>query len=247
MFFRLIFLVTVLLLIYYGYNNFKRQTPENRKNLLWKYAVYGLILTIIGLVVTGRLHWLGGLIAALIPIARQFGPLALRWLPGTTWFQQSRFANPVITTRFLRMSFDLRTGVMSGEILAGTFQGRTLDSLSPQELNELKSQYEQQDKESARLLNAYILRHFKQAGDNGRHSSSNNRSSNNRSSNNGSSASGSMGRQEALQILGLQDNASERDIIQAHRRLMQKVHPDRGGSDYLAAKINQAKDFLLKT
>jgi len=54
-----------------------------------------------------------------------------------------------------------------------------------------------------------------------------------------------MNRQEALAILGLAEDASREDIVAAHRSLIQKLHPDRGGNDYLAAKINQAKDFLL--
>ncbi len=58
-------------------------------------------------------------------------------------------------------------------------------------------------------------------------------------------AKGAMSREEALSILGLKADASHEDIIAAHRRLMQKVHPDRGGSDYMAAQINKAKDTLL--
>ncbi|WP_439134104.1 DnaJ domain-containing protein [Pseudomaricurvus sp.] len=229
---RLILLITIALVAWYGYNHFKRQPPEVRKKLFWKYIIYGLVLAAVALAATGKLHWIGALIAIMIPLVRQFGMLALRHLPIKEWLGKQSFANPTLTTRFIRMTVNMASGEMKGEILAGEFQGQTLDSLSEEELNSLLASYREEDTESARLLTAYIQRRFSQQSNSGNR--------------NTETLSGHMDRHEALQILGLKDDANEKDIIQAHRKLMQKVHPDRGGSDYLAAKINQAKDYLLK-
>jgi len=127
------------------------------------------------------------------------------------------------------------SGDIDGEVLEGQFKGRALKQLSLEELLQLLREC-QDDEESVALLQAYLDRVYadtwrQQAGAQGQQQTS--------------SGSGEVSREEALQILGLSSGASEKEIIEAHRRLMQKLHPDRGGSAYLAAKINLAKDTLL--
>jgi DnaJ domain len=91
------------------------------------------------------------------------------------------------------------------------------------------------DPQSAQILEAYLDRaHPSWRDDLGRADGEH-----------GSAAGGGMTREQALEVLGLEAGASEDDIRRAHRELMMKMHPDRGGSTYIAAKINEAKDVLL--
>ena len=127
---------------------------------------------------------------------------------------------------------------MQGQILDGGFKNKKLSDLSLPQLLELLAVYHQQDSESAALLMAYLDRY---------HSGwRNDDSSQHQSGQAGGFKPGVMAAKEAREILAVNENASPEDIIQAHRKLLQKLHPDRGGSDYLAAKINQARDTLLK-
>jgi DnaJ-domain-containing protein 1 len=127
------------------------------------------------------------------------------------------------------------SGDINGEVLEGQFKDRALKQLNLEELLQLLREC-QDDEESVALLQAYLDRVYEdkwrqQAGAHGQHPPSN--------------GSDEVSREEALQILGISSDASEEEIIEAHRRLMQKLHPDRGGSGYLAAKINLAKETLL--
>ena len=133
------------------------------------------------------------------------------------------------------MTLNHDSGDINGEVLAGQFKGSTLDQLNLEALLQLLGEC-QDDEESVALLQAYLDRVYadtwkQQAGARGQQQAS--------------SEPGEISREEALQILGLSSDADEAEIIETHRRLMQKLHPDRGGSDYLAARINLAKDTLL--
>ena len=137
----------------------------------------------------------------------------------------------------LEMTLDHDSGDMDGQVLAGRFEGRALSAMELAELMELAEDFRSDD-ESLRLLESYLDRMhpaWRENADNGPDDGPR-----------PAPASGSMSAQEAYEILGLDPGASDTEIRTAHRRLMMQVHPDRGGSDALAAKINEAKDLLLR-
>ena len=137
-----------------------------------------------------------------------------------------------VRTAFVEMHLDHASGHMSGLVLAGQFQGRSLDSLSQDEALRLYAEAAG-DADSARVIESFLDRRFPDWRNHTQQQSQH------------STDPGNMDRAEALKVLGLQDGASEADIKAAHRRLMANLHPDKGGSDYLAQQINRAKDILL--
>jgi DnaJ domain len=137
----------------------------------------------------------------------------------------------------IEMRLDQDSGVMSGTALAGAQQGRDLDTLTRGECLALYEDCRRDDPEGARLLETYLDRRFAgwRQADEGQGEE---RRRNDRG--------GAMTRDQAYQILGLAQGASAEEIIRAHRSLMQKLHPDHGGSTALAAQVNEAKDVLLR-
>jgi DnaJ-domain-containing protein 1 len=136
------------------------------------------------------------------------------------------------------MELDHDTGEMDGTVLAGFFAGRRLSSFDEAGLQQLLAECRAGDPDGVRLLDAYLDRRFPHWRDR-THASEQTQADD-------KPRSGALTEEEAYQILGLEPGASLAAIRQAHRTLMKKLHPDQGGSTYLAARVNQAKDFLLQ-
>ncbi|BCH32691.1 molecular chaperone DnaJ [Mesorhizobium sp. L-8-10] len=141
-----------------------------------------------------------------------------------------------VRTAALEMELDHDSGVLEGIVLAGRFETRILGEMTLHELVELHAELAG-DGESRQLLEAYLDGRFpvwrKDAeADVGRGERV-------------APGSGAMTKEEAYKVLGLETGASAADVRKAHRRLMQRLHPDIGGSSFLAARINEAKDVLL--
>ena len=142
-----------------------------------------------------------------------------------------------VETAWLAMRLDHITGDIDGAVRQGPFQGRRIGSLSRDEMFALWLAV-RDDAQSLRLLETFLDR----AGEDWRADFA----ARARASGAGpASPAGGMTREEALSILGLEEGAGAERIKEAHRGLMKKLHPDHGGSDYFAAKLNQAKATLL--
>ena len=142
-----------------------------------------------------------------------------------------------VRSRFLQMELDHGSGDVEGEVLSGDFAGRRLTDLDLSSLLALAEEI-RSDPESLRLLESYLDRaqpSWRDDVENGDPSR-------------GGATPGAFGidADEAYKILGIQPGASDAEVREAHRRLMKQVHPDRGGTAALAAKINEAKDQLLR-
>jgi len=186
------------------------------------------------LAISGRLAALLVPIAMMMPLLVRVRALLDRYRPPAAG-QTSK-----VETTFLRMTLDHDTGSMNGTILRGRFSGMRVEELGLADLLSLLRECRAEDEEGARLLEAYLDRlhpdwRDELAGDRSRDGKKSS----------ARAGSGDMTVDEAYAILGLAPGADADAIKEAHRRLMVKLHPDHGGSDYLATKINRARDVLL--
>lgn len=147
-----------------------------------------------------------------------------------------------VRTRFVAMELDHDTGDMDGEVLEGPHRGRRLSDLDLDSLLDLLHLAYNEDSQSAQVIQSYLDRVH---GDEWQERAGEAGSAGGGSNSAAKPGTSQMTRDEAYEVLGLQPGAGEDEIRAAHRRLIREYHPDAGGSDYLAAKINEAKDLLL--
>ena len=202
--------------------------------------VTGIVIAVVAvatLAVSGRLAVLLAPLAMLMPLLIRVRSLLDRYRP------PAGGQTSTVATAFLRMTLDHDTGSMEGTILRGRFAGMRLDELGPADLLALLRKCRAEDEEGARLLEAYLDR----VRPDWRDELAGERAGGGAGAGGARSASGGdMTVEEAYAILGLSPGADAEAIKEAHRRLMVKLHPDHGGSDYLATKINRARDVLMR-
>ncbi len=210
-----------------------KATPEQRAKALKLIVLYGVAGALLVLVVTGRIPWVFALISAAVPWLQRFMVARQAWNMFKSTQGPSAGKTSRVETAILRMALDHDTGDLDGEVISGPFSGRRLGDLNDEELKALLKVCRQQDGQSAALLEAYLDR---TRGDSWREHEDAGPSA--------APAQGPMSVDQAAQILGVAKDASRDEIQAAHRRLIQKLHTDRGGTDYLAALINEARDTL---
>jgi len=230
--------LVLLLVLLLGARAFVNADPAKLSQFIRWFVVAlgataaGTILVL--LIASERLGPALALMGFIAPLVVRSRSLWRRWLNAAG---PSQGRSSEVATDYLRMRLDRDTGAMSGTVLKGRFAGRRLDELGEGDLVEFWRECRVADEAAARLMETYLdrlrpdWRNPGAAGQTGHAPPSR--------------APDAMTRDEALAILGLAAGASAAQIKDAHRKLMLKLHPDQGGSTYLAAKINRAKEILI--
>jgi DnaJ-domain-containing protein 1 len=225
--------VAVLILLLWGVKAFSKADAKQVARLV--RSIGGVAALLFAAFLLSR-----GQIGIAIPLG-VFGLGLLGWV--TLWpaslagrTRKSMGQTSRVSTAFLEMELDHDSGAMRGRVLAGRYQGAALDVLDLATLVGLMGEI---DSDSRNLLMAYLDRREPRWREHAQYDAAAGDGS-------GAAFGGKMTEQEAYQILDLKPGASAQEISRAHRSLMKKLHPDQGGSTYLAARVNQAKEVLLR-
>lgn len=198
-------------------------------------VIAGIILVAI-LVWAGRLQSVWLLYISPLPMAA-IGYMAWeKFSPG----HGARKSKSRIGTAYLKMVLDHDVGLFDGKVIKGVYRGMVLSAMTLEELRLLQVEVSS-DPDSVNVLNAYL--DHAHAGARRNDSAGADANGNDRQTH--QQTNDAMSEEEARNLLGLSKGASAVDIKASHRRLIKQVHPDHGGTDYLAYKINEAKNLLL--
>jgi hypothetical protein len=232
--------ILILLLLVFAGRAFVDADPQKLARFFrWfalSLAALGAGALLILLIASERLGPALALVGFLAPVFLRGKSVWRRWRSAAG---PSAGSASEIETDYLRMRLDHDTGAMTGTVRRGPHAGQRLDELSEPQLIALWRECRIQDEPSARLMESYLDRlrpDWREAAGAGAGAGAGDRAR---------APSDAMSREEALAILGLPPGADPAAIKKAHRDLMMKLHPDQGGSTYLAAKLNRAKEVLL--
>jgi hypothetical protein len=198
-----------------------------------RYSVGILLIGVGALLALAERLGLGLLLMSLGASAIATGRIGPFDLGGSS---RSAGSTSAVRSRYFEMTLDHDSGGLDGRVVAGKNAGRTLDELDEAALREMAAEVAG-DPQSLALLEAYLDRRIPGWREDGK--------ADDAAGTGSAPDAGPMTDKKAYEVLGLLPGASEAEIRAAHRRLMAKFHPDVEGSSYIAAEINQAKDWLL--
>jgi len=215
-----------------------RLSGPERAAYLKRAAIYGAVGLVLLMVVTGRAPALFALAAAVIPwmqramllrnLAGGLRSMGIK-IPGLGGVGNAFGSGPA-SGESIEFSRDHASGRLTGRVLKGRFAGSALDTMNLTSLLLLREELEANDPAAEVEFVKYLDATFEDW----------------RPASKGVAANNApMTYSEALEVLGLEAGASQEEIVEAHRKLIAKVHPDRGGVDWMATKLNQARDVLL--
>ena len=243
---RLIFFLILFGVAYLGYHLYGKKLLKQKPADLIKPLLILVGILLILAVVTGRANAIFAVIGGLIASAFRIAPLLLRFYPQIRdllyKFGINTPAGPGasrVKTATLDATLDPMSGRIDGLITSGQFEGQTLSSMPIEDIAVFYKFCSDHDPQALRIIEAFVQQEFPEQKNNGNWNAS---QSNQQAP---ASADASMSVSEACEILGVTKDASKQEISYAHRKLMAKLHPDKGGSTFLATRVNVAKDTLI--
>lgn len=244
----LLFIVALAVVVWILYSQHLAKLLAQGRVGKIKLACMALGLIFLLLAITGRAPALFAIIGAALtqtmriaPLAVRFAPFLKRYLGGGMSAAANAGQSSVVSTSTILMKLDHNSGKVTGDVIDGEFSGRSLDSLSINELQSLHRHCLEHDSEAAKLLMTFIARERSE------HWQESETPQDSYSASSGQVTHGEMSLEEARQVLGLDEGIlSKESITTAHRLLIGRFHPDKGGNDYIASKINTARSILIK-